>query len=539
MPKSSMYKSSCSRRTTLRERSDTRELRDVIVRQEIIIDKLIGVIQSQALVIQQQADQARLLTSVVSEVEIADSWAPPQETMMEARQTQSPDSIRKIETLQTTSRDILSGLRHSWPGQLYIKHIKHLPFARQVVMWAWRNGYPIYVNQIASRLYGNEARKWRRLLAMSELVERNNVTPYKLADATSIEITQPKVFPHDDARYLAYRHERDKFPEIFVACIDNAIVYGGTNLVLIEDRVVCHDLYDFERDSTSEELHGRTLIHPVLRRIRWLLHDQSPVSIAVAATFVDACAANYAHWLTEVLPRIALFCAEKCFQEVPIIVNDGLHKNIIESLLLVAGVGREIIMLPVGRALVVDKLYLTSATGYVPFGQRTNKLFNHSHGLFSPYALEVLRNILIPAEENAEFWPENIFLRRSSGTRKVVNLTEIEKFIVSQGYTIVEPEKLTFLQQIKLFRNARTIISTTGAALSNAIFCKPGTQVAVLMSKHENMIYRYWCNMLTPIKVKVAYVLGNITENQDLGIHGDFFVDIENVRDLLKEFGKT
>lgn len=533
MPKSSMDKSTPDHCTDLEECLNICELRKEIVRHEKILDKL-------TLAIQSQADQLQHLSVAFRNQGCTHVWVPPQGMKVDICQTRSSDSIRKIETHQATSRDIISGLRHTWLGQFYIKNIKQHPFARQVVMWAWRNGYPIYVNHVASYFYRKDARKWRPLVAMSEFIKRNNVTPYKLADATSIEIAQPKVFPHDDERCLTISHERDRFPEIFVACIGNATVYGGTNLILTEDEVICHDLYDFERDGTSEELHGRTLIYPGSRRIRWLLHDESPEPIAVAATFVDACAGNYAHWLTEVLPRIALFCAEECFQAVPIIVNDGLHKNIMESLFLVAGVGREIIILPVGRALVIDKLYLTSATGYVPFGQRTKKLVDHSHGLFSPYALEMLRNIFIPiqAEENVEFWPENIFLRRSSGTRKIVNSSEIEKLLVTQGYVIVEPEKLTFLQQIKLFKNARIIISPTGAGLSNAIFCKSGTQVAVLMSKHENMIYRYWCNMLTPIQVKVAYVLGNITENKDLGIHGDFLVEIEHVAELLKEFGK-
>ncbi len=91
---------------------------------------------------------------------------------------------------------------------------------------------------------------------------------------------------------------------------------------------------------------------------------------------------------------MVMFCMDKRFEGVPVIVNDGLHQNIMESLLLVTGVDREIITLPIGRALVVDKLYLTSVAGYVPFERRKNKLTNHSHGMFSPRAFETLRKYL-------------------------------------------------------------------------------------------------------------------------------------------------
>jgi len=54
------------------------------------------------------------------------------------------------------------------------------------------------------------------------------------------------------------------------------------------------------------------------------------------------------------------------------------------------------------------------------------------------------------------------------------------------------------------------------------------------MAKHENMIYRYWLNMLSPLQVNVSYVLGEIVEKQELGIHGDFFIDSNNIYQLLK-----
>jgi hypothetical protein len=211
-----------------------------------------------------------------------------------------------------------------------------------------------------------------------------------------------------------------------------------------------------------------------------------------------------------------------------------------ESLFLVAGANRGIITLPTGRALAVDELYLTSVAGYVPFGRRTNKLSGHSHGMFSPRAFEMLRKLLgaLGQKTEKEAWPEKIFLRRISGTRKVTNTAELEKLLFVRGYVIVEPENLTFLRQIQLFSHANEIVSPTGAALSNAIVCKPGAQVAVLMSKHKDMIYRYWSNLLSPFGIRVSYALGSIIENHDLGIHGDFSIDADCMNDLLEGFGQ-
>ncbi len=461
-------------------------------------------------------------------------WMPPSgEGMIEPIQTAL--NIRKIEPAQTKPSDIVTLLCNLGLRRFYRRYLRRYAITRGFVIWIWRNGYPIYAN-LSVYLLNIKAKRWRPLIKLSDFARRMEVPTYKLADSSVVEIATPIVLPSYDQSYLVSPHDQYSFPEIYVATIKNAMTYGGTNLILADGEVICHDLHDFERDYTSEELHGRALIDPKSSRISWLLHDKTPEPIPVAATFVDACASNYAHWMTEVLPRIVMFCAEERFNGIPIVVNDGLHKNIMESLFLVVGNEREIITLPIGRALAVGVLYFTSVTGYVPFGRRNKKLSGHSHGIFSPHALALVRKHMNAFHENAEreTWPEKIFIRRKSAARKVTNAAELESLMVSRGYVIVEPEGLTFSQQVQLFSNANTIVAPTGAALASAVFCKPGTKVAILMAKHTDMIYRYWMEVFTPNEIKVSYLLCTIVGNQGLGLHGDYLVDTMNIVDLLE-----
>jgi hypothetical protein len=433
--------------------------------------------------------------------------------------------------------NIATKLRSTKVGQIYFSHLKQYAPVRWIARRFWRYGYSFYIQICThlSNIRNRINRKWRPLSKLSDFVLKNNIPTYKLVDPCVVETLVPIVFPAREQGHLASPHDKYVFPEIFVATINNATACGGTNMILAEGEVICHDLYDFERDYTAEEGNSRSLLDPKSKCICWWLHDENTERIPAMAAFVDACSGNYAHWITEVLPRIALFCAEDRFQGVPIAVNDGLHKKIMESLFLVVGAERKIITLPINKALAADKLYLTSVTGYVPFGRRASKLSGHSHGKFSPQALESLRDNIITYAEKAENhgWPEKIFIRRNSSARKLTNCAELEKLMISRGYVIVEPDSLTFLQQVQLFSNAKAIVGATGAAFANAIFSRPGTQVGVLMAKHKNMIYRYWYDMLTPIGIDVRYALGNIVSNNALGIHGDFAVDVNDVIDLL------
>ena len=440
----------------------------------------------------------------------------------------------RIEPYPSGSRFLFIYLRN-----LYRKYLKHYSPVRSTAIWAWKNFRPIYLNFKSIHLFNSTSRKekkWRPLINLSEFSKKRNLMTHKITNTEVVNTPVPTVTPAADQSYLVSPHDQYVFPEISVVMVENATIYGGSNLTLVDNKVVCHDLFDATHDLTSEELHGRALIDPKRKRIRWLSYDKEPAKLSTAATFVDACAPNYAHWLTEVLPRIALFCTQECYNEIPIVINDGLHENILNSLFEVIGSERKVIALPIGRAITINKL--TSVAGYVPFGRRKECL-EHSHGAFSPGSLAVLKNHMLSmcnvVEENKAVRHQKIFLRRNSDTRTMVNSREIEELLIEKGFVIIETDKLSFLEQVNLFNNAKQIISPTGAALANAIFCKPGTKVAVLMGKHKDMIYRYWLNILAPLQLEISYVLGAIVKNRDLGIHGNFFIDPKDVLNLLQE----
>jgi capsular polysaccharide biosynthesis protein len=444
--------------------------------------------------------------------------------------------IRRVEQ-HIGSQDPLARLKGTWIGSFYVNHLKQIPFMRWLVIWMWRTLYPFYVNHIAAHFAGKTAKRWRSLIHLGDYVKTRNIPTIKVLDAVRVETPVPQVFPAEDQEYLSSPHDHYDFPPIYVAEISNALVYGGTNLVFTQDAVICHDLYDFERDYTSEELHGRYLIDAKKKRMRLLRHDVAPERVPVAAVFVDACAPNYAHWLTEVLPRIAAFCAEEQFASIPIIVNDGLHHNIMESLYLIIGPEREIITLPVGRAIQADSLYMTSVAGYVSFERRDDQLLGHSHGLFSSSAFDLIRKRVFAFTDKLppQNWPEKIYLRRNSGARKVTNASELDQILINRGYVIVEPEKLTFLQQAMLFSKAKEIVGSSGAALANLIFAPSNASVRILIGKYPNTSYWYWQNIACASGKVVSYILGEVAARDHSGIHADFTVNLQHV---LQELGE-
>ena len=190
--------------------------------------------------------------------------------------------------------------------------------------------------------------------------------------------------------YFSSSEISTKFPEVYVANNKKGYNLWKQQFVFVEEGVICHDLYDFTKDYTSEELNCRAIINPKSNNIRWLVHDEKPERSPLAATFVDANANNYAHWLSEVLPRVVLFCSDERFKNIPIVVNDGLHKNIMESLLIAAGYDREIFFYRQGKPYTAINYILYRRQDMCRLIGAKEKYANSSHGFFSAKALNKL-----------------------------------------------------------------------------------------------------------------------------------------------------
>ncbi|MCW8886531.1 MAG: glycosyltransferase family 61 protein [Motiliproteus sp.] len=421
-------------------------------------------------------------------------------------------------------------LKSSFIGRFYRKYFKKFRLAIIFSEFIWHDLYPLSL-RFVSPLLGllDSRRKWRSLISQSYLKNSNTVTVHKLAEDQLVHTPDPKVFPSRSQHLLKSPHQNYNFPEIFLLELENVKLHGGSNLLIVENFVVSHDLFDPVRDFTSEELHGRAIIDGRKNRIRWLVRDEPEYSFDEAASFVDACAPNYAHWMTEVLPRIGMFCSDKRFKSIPIIINQGLHNNILESLGAVIGENREVIMLPPDKTAFVKKLYINSVCGYVPFERRVKDIDGHSHGVFSPIALSLVKDCVLESINSLESvkWPDKIYIRRNSGVRRVSNHLEVEAVLADKGFAIVEPESMSFTEQAQMFSQAKVVIGSSGAALANMIFMPRGSKILILISESPDTSYWYWQNMACSTGNVVDYVLGFAKDN--LGIHSDFSIRKEDL----------
>jgi capsular polysaccharide biosynthesis protein len=416
-----------------------------------------------------------------------------------------------------------STFRDTWLWQFCLKQVRRNRTIHLFVGTIWKRA------NFLAKSFSSPRRSLAALKLYSDPAARRTV-----AGPETVLTPVPRAFPATCQKYLVSPHTQYQFPETYISTIGPALVCANTNLIFTDSAVVCHDLYDAVRDYTSEEVHGKTYMWPARNRIAWMFGTTPHRTLDCAAIFTDACSANYAHWMTEVLPRIHLFCRSGAPATIPVVVDDGLHPNMLHALQKVVGAGREIIALPKGQRILVKNLTVVSVAGYVPFERRTNRIGNHSHGKFSPMALASLREHLQDGLPDSASPKKRIMVRRNSGIRRILNELEIEEMLVKRGFTAVSPETLTFAEQIELFSHAEVIVGATGAAFANLIFCKPSTKIIIMIPAFKHTSYWYWQNMACATGNHVTYVLGKITRSFRSGIHSDFHVNPGDLIDALE-----
>ena len=322
------------------------------------------------------------------------------------------------------------------------------------------------------------------------------------------------------------KEKTDNIKEIgdfFIGNLHDCVVRGNSSIMTRNSEAFLNPLNNIYNEVLAEEAFGYQL--SIDKRKIFIPRNKIKYEFTRGVVFTDALSSNYAHWLTEVLTRINVYCSHTNEEKsAPLILNTGLPKSIYESVNTVAG-NREIILIDDKSDLALKNCIFVSPTCYVPYSYRNwNK--TKTDGIFNQYAMISLRNsILSKVKNNKEKF--KIFIKRNSYYRKILNSAEIENFYKKNNYIILEPEKISFEDQVRLFNSADHIVGATGAGMANIMFSKLGCKISILISNSHHHALGYWRHIAECSGNQVNYIIGNSVDRES--IHSDFTINIKNL----------
>ncbi|MDR0580467.1 MAG: glycosyltransferase family 61 protein [Campylobacteraceae bacterium] len=232
---------------------------------------------------------------------------------------------------------------------------------------------------------------------------------------------------------------------------------------------------------------------------------------------------NYYHWLLNWMPRLFLYEIAKL--SCSVLINKNLttfQKDTLKTIFP----NLKFKFLFINEPTIFTKAYIPSF------------ILNPQH---SPFAIQKIRSKVL-FNTNYNFYNESfnkIYIsRKNAKCRRILNEEELINFLKSEGYVVIYLEKMSFLEQAKVFFSAKRIVSPHGAGLANLIFISPKCTIVEIRNNCFTKVFWSLASMLDCDHYKIWE--GNTTVGENASFlekqRTDIYVDLEKFKTENKNF---
>ncbi|HYH95858.1 glycosyltransferase family 61 protein [Hyalangium sp.] len=366
---------------------------------------------------------------------------------------------------------------------------------------------------------------------VEELRRRDTLVTYEEAGSTTI--SAPTLFGTDLQPPAAIA---PLMPQ-YVGVLENVNVVGGTRLILSSDNVLLHDEL---AQITYGDYGIKTPVHvPFVEKGSAILRAHQRVNDRIEAGVLISCDHdnNYFHWLVECLPKLVFLNTRPEFDGLPLLIGQNLHPNLIHALEVINQGQRPVIRLKDGELYQVRRLILPSDLCRI-LDRYEGMPVGETDAVLAPSWVRRTAQLLgsVRAAPARAPWRKLYLTRRNAGYRKVRNEHELELMFIEQGFEVVSLEGASFDSQVALFRQASLIVAPTGAALTNLMFCQPGTRVIVLSSNHEGSNFYIFSQLAQVMGLRLEYVVGRRSyQTTAYSVHDDYVISVDLLREVITD----
>ncbi len=184
---------------------------------------------------------------------------------------------------------------------------------------------------------------------------------------------------------------------------------------------------------------------------------------------------NYWHWLFDILPRIR-------------IINNKIDLNTIDYFLLPDNSKRfqketlELMKIPHEKQLsslnyrhIKSEEIIATDHPYVTNNNATSAIQNLPQWIIDWLKQTFTRNLNLKDDK----LPNKFYIDRGDASpniselRKIINEKEVVNKLLEYNYRVIQLSEYSFVDQVKLFYNAKSIVGLHGAGFANVIFSNP------------------------------------------------------------------
>ena len=241
---------------------------------------------------------------------------------------------------------------------------------------------------------------------------------------------------------------------------------------------------------------------------------------------------NYGHWLVDDLPRLkALRELRHRRPDAALIVvtvrtgaaHDQVHLDTCNLVSNADHLGPvQVIAVELEAKVFFEELFFVTPVSNHPISKSPEALAYVAHNALS---------IPLP-EEDAERLPSRIFVKRAvSGSRDLLNQSEVEGFLGQSGFVSLDTATMPFMLQAGLFRNAELVIGCMGASMTNSVFSKAGTGVGYLAP--NGWIEPFYWDLAAVRGHRYAACYGETAAGSEVPWKANYHISLRNLGQML------
>ena len=238
---------------------------------------------------------------------------------------------------------------------------------------------------------------------------------------------------------------------------------------------------------------------------------------------------NIAHWFFDSIPRIHLLKKSGLFDEIDYFLVPAFDIDYQKDSLNLLGIPDEKIIAGKEDTHIIAKNLVISSH---PRGDRSF--------LLPLWISEFLRTSYLSDSVKDSSSPKRIFVsRKDSKLRQMINEDELVKILEKYGFETVLLSKYPLLEKIKLFHNAETIISSSGAGLTSLFFCKKNSNVVEIFP--EGFVFTHYYNIAYHAGMNYYPMIcksDNPAQDMVAGQLEDIKVDLDEMQSILDKIFK-
>jgi len=335
----------------------------------------------------------------------------------------------------------------------------------------------------------------------------------------------------------------NKVLNVKVGVFDEVTVIGSTDALLYDYKLYHQELlameehHDLKRKDIFIDFNKKDKnIISLNNNNNQILDDENTIYI----TLLKEHSINYYHWITENIPRFILMLDVLSRnnnlikdKKITLLVDQGMPNQCKEILDLIIPFSHNIIEIKKGQRSVCKNLIYCS-----PFWQsldNTSGILNRAEFFIDKYAIElVLKAIRKNIKLDKKSASRKVYLRRkSSQMRSILNKDAVEKHMKLNGFEIVETAKMSFVEQVKLFHEAKIVVGASGATFTNILFMQPLSKAIIFFPSHPSINH----GMFQPLAdiSNIDFIHYHTLPQDNKSIHSNFMVDLDTIDTLLME----